>query len=262
MDAEQVHDPAHAGSKLKGFYWLMLAGLIALLLAGGVRPLAHAVPWRWEKKLAALTLMEVKGQQCKHVAGEAALKKLVARIYPLAEEDGTFSIDVHLVKKREVNAFAAPGGQVVLYSGLIAKAQSAEEVAGVLAHEIAHVRHRHVMQGMITYLFTASGMAMVFGDVRYADVTRYFLGLQFSRRQEGQADAAAFERLAKAEVDVQPVVRFFQRMEAGGGLVPQMLSDHPATAERVALAEGYQGVKVRPILTAEEWGALRAACGK
>lgn len=246
--------------KWKGLLWVGLASLLAFGFARGLAPLAHAVPWAWERDLAPLVTHDLKPRLCRDAAGEAALRTLVARLYPLDAADREVTIDVHLVKKREVNAFAGPGGQIVLYSGLIEKAQSAEEVAGVLAHEIAHVRERHILESAIVRIFTGAGMALLAGDASYADWSRYFLSLRFSRRQEHRADVEAFRRLAAAEVDAAAMVRFFERLAQDERLLPPLLSDHPAAQERAALAAMHPPGAVRPVLSPEAWQALRSAC--
>lgn len=150
------------------------------------------------------------------------------------------ALQFHLAERPEINAFAAPGGVVVVNSGLMARAASAEEVAGVLAHEIAHVELRHSLRQIVR----SAGLRVIFGalagDYDALGGWAAQLGeLKFSRDAEREADRRGLERLAEARIDPAGMLRFFETLEkaeAGGkaGQLPAVLSTHPATAERIA----------------------------
>ena len=150
------------------------------------------------------------------------------------------TLEFHLADRPEINAFAAPGGVVVVNSGLLKKAASAEEVAGVLAHEIAHVELRHSLRQIVR----SAGLRVIFGalagDYDALGGWAAQLGeLKFSRDAEREADRRGLERLAEARVDPAGMLRFFETLEqAEGGSVagklPAVLSTHPATQERIA----------------------------
>jgi predicted Zn-dependent protease len=149
------------------------------------------------------------------------------------------TLEFHLTERPEINAFAAPGGVVVVNSGLLKRAASAEEVAGVLAHEIAHVELRHSLRQIVR----SAGLRVIFGalagDYDALGGWAAQLGeLKFSRDAEREADRRGLERLAEARVDPAGMLRFFETLEkaeAGGkaGQLPALLSTHPATQERI-----------------------------
>lgn len=149
-------------------------------------------------------------------------------------------LEFHLAERPEINAFAAPGGVVVVNSGLLAQAASAEEVAGVLAHEIAHVELRHSLRQIVR----SAGLRVIFGalagDYDALGGWAAQLGeLKFSRDAEREADRRGLERLAEARVDPAGMLRFFETLEkaeagAPAAKVPAVLSTHPATKERIA----------------------------
>ena len=144
----------------------------------------------------------------------------------------------YLAERPDINAFAAPGGVVVVYSGLMKQAGSAEEVAGVLSHEIAHVELRHSLRQIVRSAGLRVIVSALFGDYGALGSWGAQLGeLKFSRDAEREADARGLQRLAEAHIDPQGMLRFFEtlaRSESGAAsVVPTVFSTHPATAERI-----------------------------
>jgi beta-barrel assembly-enhancing protease len=137
----------------------------------------------------------------------------------------------------DINAFAAPGGVVVVCSGLIRAAGSAEELAGVLAHEVAHAELRHTLRGVIKSLGLRALVALVIGDISgsvFADAATRLTELRFSRDAEREADAEGLRRLVAARIDPTGMIRFYEKLAAEQRLSPPpILSTHPATGERL-----------------------------
>ena len=137
----------------------------------------------------------------------------------------------------DINAFAAPGGVVVVYSGLIRAAGSAEELAGVLAHEVAHAELRHTLRGVVKSLGLRALVAVVSGDISgsvFADAATRLTELRFSRDAEREADAEGLRRLVAARIDPTGMIRFYEKLAAEQRLSPPpILSTHPATGERL-----------------------------
>ncbi|MGH8516672.1 MAG: M48 family metallopeptidase [Panacagrimonas sp.] len=163
---------------------------------------------------------------------------------------------------KDVNAFAAPGGVVVVHSGLIQAATSADEIAGVLAHEVQHVELRHSLQNMINAIGWAALLTVVLGDVSaIAGVLIHQAGsMRFSRELEREADMRGLEALRRAGLPAQGMVSFFQRLlREDEGSVP-LLSSHPATQERInrlesAIAAARPAPPMAPITL--DWAALQ-----
>ncbi len=146
-----------------------------------------------------------------------------------------------------VNAMALPGGFIYVHSGLLRAADSEAELAGVLAHEIAHVAERHVAANLITRLGTQAVMALALGSDAEALAQAAARFAQqgalaaFSRSAEREADALAIRYLARAGQDPQGYVSFFDKLARPGemrDLSTQILSTHPDPAERAATARG------------------------
>lgn len=250
-------------SKLRGVGWAALAAGFAFAASGGLPVLARHVPWGVERWLAGFAPGPSSSALCgagDRPAGRDALARLVARIYPLDAVDRDVPIEVNIVRGDTVNAFATLGGRIYVYDGLVQQAQSPEELAGVLAHEIEHVRHRHIIQGAVVSMATWGGLKAVFGGAVDTGAAHSLLSLTFSREQEAEADEEGLRRLKAAGVDSAGVVRFFERA-ARAPSAPALLSSHPADTDRAARAARFAGYPVRPVLEPVAWVALRGLCG-
>jgi beta-barrel assembly-enhancing protease len=145
----------------------------------------------------------------------------------------------HVVEDRTVNAFAIPGGHVVVHSGLIEKAKSAEELAGVLAHEVQHVELRHSVRGVAGDLLWQILLGMVWDSGSTLGAVAGDLGsLAFSREDESEADAQGLTAMAKAGMNPQGMLDVMKMLATeAGGLELSIIQTHPATQERLATLE-------------------------
>ncbi len=155
-----------------------------------------------------------------------------------ANPEKRFEFKVAIQRNREVNAFAAPGGLIVVYTGLIQEAGSAEEVAGVLAHEMAHATNRHSMRQLVYAGGLLPLMGLLIGQPDAAELFQN-LGrlseLKFSRTQEEDADRTGFDTLIAASISTEGMARFFDRLARVDGVSPSFLSTHPSSDDRAAV---------------------------
>jgi predicted Zn-dependent protease len=143
------------------------------------------------------------------------------------------------------NAFALPSGIIVLTDELVGLAQADDEILAVLAHELGHVRHRHVMRRLLEGSAVALLVAGVTGDVAAATslaaaAPTLVLQSKFSRDNEREADAYAFDLMRRAGIEPEHFGAILARMEGQaprGPMLPNFLSSHPATEERKALSK-------------------------
>ena len=225
-------------------------------------------------------------KRCDAPAGQDALNKIARRIVSGTGDPPTFSLRVFDIRqgsnKKLVNAFALPGGRMVFSAGLIENAGSADEVAGVLAHELGHVALRHPEAAivrvyglqMLLSLFTAGQGAEGIGNI--AGVLAV---LQYSRAAEAEADAYAIEVMEKAKVDPKGLQSFFTRLlKKKSGIdtakkeddstslrkriepFTDLFSTHPGTDDRIARLKPRAGGTEPAILSATEWSALKTIC--
>jgi predicted Zn-dependent protease len=204
-----------------------------------------------------------EGMVCSGPEGMAALDKMARR---LTEGQGlVYDIELSVLDHEMLNAFAAPGGRVVILRGLLDEAETAEEVAGVLAHEIGHVEARDPVRLAFRSAGSAGIIALVLGDVTGGTVVgllgEHILSASYTREAEAAADAFAYALLARTGVGTEGLAAFFERIEGMGGDVPEILSTHPASGNRAEAARAAGGAAERPVLTAAEWDALKAICG-
>ncbi|HWR51613.1 MAG TPA: M48 family metallopeptidase [Bryobacteraceae bacterium] len=161
---------------------------------------------------------------------------------------GGYPYEFTLLHQKEINAFALPGGPVFVFTGLIAEADNEAQVAGVLAHEIAHVALRHgtnqVSKANLMQIPAALAGAAI-GNGALGQVVQLGLGvglnglfLKYSRDAENQADALGARIMAEAGYNPIEMARFFEKLEAtGGSRSPEFLSSHPNPGNRVQAVE-------------------------
>jgi len=174
----------------------------------------------------------------------AALSKITAPLVKAVEND-EHKFKFHIVEDSTLNAFALPGGHVVIHSGLLLKADSAEEVAGVIAHEICHVTQRHHIRGLVNQVGVVLIVQTMFGDASalIATISRFggdLSTLKNSREFENEADKAAWELLRRANINQKGMISFFEKLknqrtefEEGIEKTFDFMSTHPNTAERI-----------------------------
>jgi len=233
----------------------VIAALIALI-AGVVlakdrivESLANSIPTQWEVSLGN-TLFEQMIRNEREVTDPDLTARLRKITDPLVNgiNDSRYPFQFHIIEDPTVNAFAIPGGHVVIHSGLLLAADTPEEVAGVLAHEIAHITRRHGFRSLISSLGLYQVLQMFVGDATsllavLANNGAFLLDLKFSRDFEREADAVGWEYLLRANIDPGGMVEFFKTLEAEekktlGGLpggtekTLSLVSTHPATLER------------------------------
>src|SRR2546422_7879234 len=161
--------------------------------------------------------------------------------------DAKVPFTIKVIDSDEVNAFALPGGFFYVNSGLILRANEESELAGVMAHEIAHVTLRHgtknATKGQIMQLATiplillGPGGWAGYGIYQAANLAIPLTYLKFSRDDERQADYFGLEYMYKAGYDPNSYVTFFERVQADErrrpGTIPKVFSTHPPTPERI-----------------------------
>ena len=225
--------------------WSMLAAflllpvvLLLVFVANASRIagwLADRVPIDQEVAIGRQAFAGMRGGLALQSSGAAreTLNAIGARL----TKGSRFTYEFHVAEDKSLNAFALPGGVIVVNTGLIAATTRPEELAGVLAHEVQHVELRHSIRGMVKDLGLRGLFAFVTGDLGGSLLGEAAVGLaslKFSRDDESQADQAAVDALMAAEIDPSGLPAFFQIMLEQGDAPAAFLSTHPSSADREA----------------------------
>jgi Zn-dependent protease with chaperone function len=196
-------------------------------------------------------------------AGRAALDRLVGRL--AATDTLAIPLSIKVVRRTQANAFAIPGGHIYVFEGLIEKAETPDELAGVIAHEIGHVAHRDGTRAV----FQAAGLSFLFGMVlgdfvgggAVVIAARQVLQSSYSREVEKRADRFAVELMKKTGADPHALATMLTRIAGANHPGMKILRDHPETADRVAAITAAAAPNTRgALLDAGEWAALKRIC--
>lgn len=173
------------------------------------------------------------------------LRRVGQRLLNTLPSNDPWEYTFDVIDSKDVNAFALPGGPVFFYTGLFDRLKTEDELAGVLAHELVHVRRQHwasrVAEQQKRNLFL-SGL-LILGRANQQTASLAGLGnslytMQFSRGDENDADTRGFQLLTDAGYNPQGMADVFRMLGSLGGKQPEFLSDHPSDKNRVSRIEG------------------------
>jgi predicted Zn-dependent protease len=210
-------------------------------------------------------------RRCVDEEREAAIGVIVKRLLE-PQPHNPYTIRVTVLDDMTINAFAVPGGQIVLLRGLLERSRTPEELAGVLAHELQHVLQRHATRLLLQHASTGLLLVAISGDLTGAmaygiESARVLGTLSYSRQLESEADTEGLKMLMAADVDPQGMIAFFESMraaEAGARSATRYLASHPLAADRVdalKLLAASRSRGFRPLLPGRDWTDLRRVCG-
>lgn len=250
---EQIEDlrRQHGQNRRSAFGWTVVILVVcAVLLVGGyfgvvaaAKAAIRAVPVSVDKQIGQATLgsMTLEGPVVDQPEVVAAVRKIVDQLKPHANPRD-FNYEVKIVDAPIVNAFALPGGYIVIYTGLLKQAKTVDQIAGVLAHEMGHVVKRHGLQRVAQSLGVVAAVQIMIGDVGGLTAIVVELGkssalTSYSRSHEAEADSEAVRILHAAKIDPKALSEFFKIMEQEQEKAPEILAflhTHPSTEKRIA----------------------------
>lgn len=269
-----VNNPAFAAQRKKvrtrkRMAWAVLfgicGGVLALLLGlflardRMARTAAKAVPVGWE--IAAGDKLFEQIVATKRLVTDTNINaqlKLITDPLVAGIKDNRYPLKFHIVEDATLNAFAMPGGNVVIHSGLLMAADSPEEVAGVLGHEIAHVTQRHSIRSILSSAGLFLVVQTIVGDVSgivavLANNSAFLLDRKFSRDFEREADNHGWDYLIAANIKPQGMIVFFSKMQDEEMRMRakiqdataidvdadalKILSTHPTTEDRIKIIQ-------------------------
>jgi predicted Zn-dependent protease len=225
-----------------------------------------------EEKLGTLywDLIRATNREIKKEKAKKPLEKILRR---LIEKNGLndLNIKLHLVENEQINAFALPGGHMVVFSGLVAGCTKETELMGVIGHELAHISQKHVMKKLIkevglNVLISASsgngGQVILQKSIKTLSSSAYDRGL------ESEADRLSVEYMLEAEADPNAFAGFLMRYSEKEKEIPEQffwVSTHPESAQRAAsIKEMVKDLEIQsvPVLEDSEWRKLKEVCSE
>jgi Zn-dependent protease with chaperone function len=236
-----------SGNKKRLVAGLSLAGILfAIGIWAFFTQSYRLVPVRTETALGTRIISSVQKFSSEY-NDPAQMKRISRMVSKLRPADSQYTYTVHLVNDPQINAFAVPGGGILIFKGLLDAKPDDDELAGVLAHESSHVEYRHGLRQMIrfvglSYIFhiaAGAGLDQVQGISTISDISSLIVLFKYSRGYELEADANAVVLTKKAGYDPKGIARFLEKMSSQqkGIVPPAYLSTHPATAERIKKIE-------------------------
>lgn len=268
-------------ARIVGWSFAAVASIMFLVVYGlpyVAERLTPLIPQSVERRVGQAADKQVQlffdNKLCTEPKGQAAFLKLVTTLRTTMGLDA--SVEAAVLASDIPNAIALPGGKIYMFNGLLQKANDPDEIAGVLAHELGHVRNRDSMRNMIYTGGTSFLLGLLFGDVSGSGAvifaTRSLLDSSYSRDVERSADGATIDIMHKLGRSPKPMGELLLRVtgkeagENGGrkkGLDVSIISSHPLSEERLArmTQEDRQAIGA-PLLTAGEWASLKAICAK
>lgn len=274
---------------------ILIAGILAFgigfLILNKLDQLYIFVPESADKALGEMISkrFEASYSECKNVKLNENINRIRNTIVSPKTRD---KFSIRILRTSDINAFALPGGRIYVFSGLIEESESPEEIAAILAHEIAHVENRHGIRQMIRLL----GISLViklsigigFDDIgtleTLTEIVNTLTILRYSREFEEEADERAFETLKKSGIGLGGFIDFFEREESkvsknspqtqGGQSskkeekewnaekILDWLSTHPDNQSRIRKAKEYakklpnqsRGIRI------DSWKSIRESC--
>jgi len=250
-------------------------GVLAGLYLWGILALASFVapriPVAWEEELGQSVVRHLAPpeKQCRDSARAQKVDEILARLASTVP-GASYSFRVMVVNHPSVNAFAAPGGTMVVFQGLLEKTHTPEELAGVLAHEMQHILRRHATRALLQHVSMKVLLAAAVGDAKglsYGLEGAQTLGmLRYSRQSEEEADREGIRMLIAAGIDPRGLLAFFETIQKESEKSPQLpsyLSTHPDMKERIRrlnnLVAGAPAASPR-LLPDYEWKDISGFC--
>lgn len=254
---------------------------IALVLLGwglyawGIPALADAVaarlPVAWEEQLGTIVTDELApaDRRC----GQPEVREALERVLGVLTASGpptAYHYTVIVSADDAPNAFAAPGGYVVVTRGLLRLADRSEEIAGVLAHEAQHIVQRHATRLLVRELSFRALVSLAAGDQRglgsALSAARSLGQMRYQRADETAADREAVRMLAAARIDPHGMVTLLRKLRQSSAAAfepPAYVSTHPAIDERITILERLAAetpVDPVPLLPDYPWADLAPRC--
>ncbi len=241
LDSKPVHSNRMLFIKWSSFLLVLLAILLFLwliILPKLADRMARTLPYSTEQKIGEVAWNQIKQSQ----TIDTLKSKLANEFFHELEWDKKYPTHVFVVNEKIINAFALPGGNIVIYSGLLDKMKSYQELAALLGHEYGHIEQRHMARGMAQSLSTFALLGILLGGTGgivavLAEQSNNLFNLKYSRSYETESDDFSLIKLQEANIDPQGILELFKRLQEDNPekqeAIPDFLSTHPGISIRM-----------------------------
>ena len=214
-----------------------------------------------EKELGEMMILEMErdNERVTNDFVKESVDSLVTRICN-ANNIRTNNLRVYIFENSEVNAFALPDRQLVIYTGLIDDTKTAEALSGVIAHELAHIEKDHVIQSLSRELAISTLLTITGNGSVIKDIMRTLSSNAFSREMEKEADLTGLAYLEKAHIDPKPMAEFLGLLDDGVPSGLEWLSTHPVSKDRkeyILKRINAEKKDYQPIIAPSTWEQLK-----
>ncbi len=228
---------------------------------------AQFTPQNVEERMGVATanILVPAGNRCSSTEREQLLRRVSDRL--IAADNSGYQYKIIYARLGMFNAFAAPGGVIVVSDSLIKAVDTPEELAGVLAHEMQHVIQKHSTRAIARKMGGRAILSIMSFDSAGTPLgmeqAAGLADLSFQRSDEENADVAAMDLLVKARIRPNGLIQFLERVERyTGGSHMKYLSTHPATQDRISKLRSILPARYEfeDIMTPEEWKKAQDVC--
>lgn len=243
------------------------------------RNVVALVPPEWEEQLGETVVVQIADALHDEAGFElcdpdptSLANRAIAR-FASAAVSGTgtpFTPNIQVIRTSIPNAFALPGGHSFYFSALLEQTETPDEFAGVMAHELGHVVHRHGMEQLISTSATGLLIGFILGDMTGLSVAggigAALIDSRFSREAEHEADRFAIDVARRMAFQPAGLAVLLERISADDEMTKALalLSTHPLTSERRAVLETLTvtDASLAPAFTEAEWRAIKTMCDR
>lgn len=231
------------------------AGIIAAPLLAATQPARAdiiAPPSPAEQKKIGDQAAQQIFQQYKQIKDRRlthfrAIGERLVKALPSSEQK-TWDFRFYVLDSKEVNAFALPGGNMFMFTGLYEKLTTDDALAAVTGHEMTHVRKQHWAKAYAKSQERDLGIGLLLGLFHAGKAAQTIAGLadsaislKYSRGEEAAADAGGLEDMVAAGFNPEGMIQLFETLQKvsgnGGSIAGDFLSDHPLTSDRIKAAK-------------------------
>ncbi len=205
---------------------------------------------------------------CSASGAQKTLERILAEFSTTvaAGEDARQVTSLIVINSKIANAFALPGGRMVIFSVLLDLAKEPNALIGVLAHEYAHIKEQHATRLMVSNLGMATILSFALGDVSggavVASIGQMALGAAYSRDMEEEADQLGVQLMSDLAYDVKPMIPLLKELAKKQPNSPmfELVNTHPGIEQRIEELEKQGDMPFREAMTDAEWAQIKTMC--